>query len=52
MAKILTNSVTISVSKVAKDDTPESVFITDAVKAEIEQVLAAILGDGFVIEVN
>lgn len=51
MAKIVQDNIVITVSKIAKDSDSEDGFIDAAAKAEVEQLVAALLGDGFVVEV-
>lgn len=51
MAKIVQDNIVITVSKIAKDGASEDGFIPAETKAEIEQLVAALIGEGFVIEV-
>lgn len=51
MAKIVQDNIVITVSKITKDvDAAETGFISNEVRAEIEQLVGALLGDGVVVE--
>lgn len=53
MAKIITNHVVISVSKLAKDgESDEQVLVSDEVRAALEQVVAELVGDGLIVEIQ
>lgn len=51
MAKIVQDNIVITVSKIAKDDAAEDGFIPAEVKAELETIVVALLGDTYVIDI-
>jgi len=52
MAKVHEEVVIISVSKLVKDHETPGVFITEEIRAALEQVAQELLGNSVVVEAN
>jgi hypothetical protein len=52
MAKIVTQTVVITVSQLVKDGSDATIVVTDDIVAALEGVAAELLGDGVVVEVE
>jgi hypothetical protein len=53
MAKLVTDHLVIAVSKIARDsEADEQQLVSDDVRSAIEQVVAELVGDGFVVEIK
>jgi hypothetical protein len=53
MAKIVTDHVVIAVSKIAKDnESDEQILVAAEIRATLEQLVAELVGDGFIVEIQ
>lgn len=52
MAKIESENIVITVSRLVKDDAPEAHIVTGDVTTALEQVAQELLGSGVIVEVQ
>lgn len=52
MAKIVEDKISISISRIAKDNAELSPVVNDEVIGTLEQVVQQLVGDGAVVEVK
>jgi hypothetical protein len=52
MAKIESENIVITVSRLVKDDAPEAHIVTGEITAALEQVAQELLGTGVIVEVQ
>lgn len=53
MAKLVTDHLVIAVSKIARDnESDEQKLVSDEIRAAIEELVAELVGDGFVVELQ
>lgn len=53
MAKLVTDHVVVSVSKIARDnESDDQQLVSAEVRAAIEEIVAELVGAGFVVEVQ
>lgn len=51
MAKIVEDVLVLKLSKLVKDDAPDSVIANDDIQAALEQVAQELVGDGVIVEI-